>query len=165
MYVNRNLKISVIEDNFQMSEMIKDYLSTKFPASDINVYNTGEDALKGIITEQDIIVLDYHLDSENPKALNGIQILMKLKERFNAPVIFLSSQERADISANTIKYGAYDYIVKNEGAFHRLEIVVNNILGHADVKKNLGTQKFFNTILVVLMIVLVTGFILMRMFS
>ena len=144
--------------------MIRDYLSMKFPASEITVYNTGEEALNGIITEQDVIVLDYHLDSENPKALNGIQILQKLRERYSTPVIFLSSQERADISANTIKYGAYDYIVKNEAAFNRLEIVINNIIGHSDVKKTLGTQKFFNTILVVLMIVLVTGFILMRMF-
>ena len=164
MYVNRNLKITVIEDNKQMSEMIRDYLTTKFAASEITVYNTGEDALNGIITEQDVIVLDYNLDSENTKALNGIQILMKLKDRFKSPVIFLSSQERADISANTIKYGAYDYIVKNEAAFTRLEIVIGNIIGHSDVKKNLGTQKFFNTILVVLVIVLITGFILMRMF-
>src|SRR5689334_12219379 len=114
MYVNRNLKITVVEDNKAMSEMIRDYLSSKFPSSEITVYNTGEDALSGMLTEQDVIVLDYHLDSENAKALNGIQILMKIRDRYKTPVIFLSSQDRADISANTIKYGAYDYIVKNE---------------------------------------------------
>jgi CheY-like chemotaxis protein len=164
MYVNRNLKITVVEDNKAMSEMIRDYLSSKFTSAEITVYNTGEEALNGIITEQDVIVLDYHLDSENSKAMDGLQVLMKLRDRFKTPVIFLSSQERADISANTIKYGAYDYIVKNEAAFTRLEIVISNIIGHSDVKKNLGTQKFFNTILVVLMIVLITGFVLMRMF-
>jgi len=164
MYVNRNLKITVIEDDRAMSEMIRDYISTKFTSAEVTVYNTGEEALNGIITEQDVVVLDYNLDSENVKAQNGLQILAKLKERYNTPVIFLSAQERAEISANTIKYGAYDYIVKNEGAFNRLEIVINNIIGHSDVKKNLGTQKFFNSILVVLMVVLVMGFILMRMF-
>jgi DNA-binding response OmpR family regulator len=164
MYVNRNLKITVIEDDRAMSEMLRDYLTTKFTSAEVTVYNTGEEALNGIITEQDVIVLDYNLDSENVKAQNGLQILTKIRERYNTPVIFLSAQERAEISANTIKYGAYDYIVKNEGAFNRLEIVVNNIIGHSDVKKNLGTQKVFNTILVVLMVVLVVGFILMRMF-
>lgn len=165
MYVNRNLKITVIEDSRAMSEMIRDFLSSKFPSSEISIYSTGEEALNGIITEQDVIVLDYNLDSEKPHALNGIQVLQKIKERYQTPVVFLSAQERADISANTIKYGAYDYIVKNEGAFTRLEIVINNLVGHEDVKKNLGAQKFFNSILVVLMIVLVVGFILMRMFS
>jgi two-component system OmpR family response regulator len=164
MYVNRNLKITVIEDDKAMSEMVRDFLSSKFPASEITVYNTGEEALKGIIAEQDVIVLDYNLDSEKANAQNGIQILTKIKDRFNTPVIFLSAQERAEISANTIKYGAYDYIVKNEAAFNRLEIVINNIIGHSDAKKNLGTQKFFNTILVVLTVVLVIGFILIRMF-
>ncbi len=164
MYLNRNLKIVVIEDNRAMSEMVRDYLSSKFTSSEVSVYNTGEEALNGMIAEPDVIILDYNLDSENSKALNGIQILMKIKDRYKTPVIFLSAQERADISANTIKYGAYDYITKNEAAFTRLEIVINNIIGHSDVKKNLGTQKFFNGILMVLMIALVLGFILMRMF-
>ena len=164
MYVNRNLKITVIEDDRAMSEMIRDYITTKFPSAEVTVYNTGEEALNGIITEQDVVILDYNLDSENIKAQNGLQILTKLRERYKTPVIFLSAQEKAEISANTIKYGAYDYIVKNEAAFNRLEIVINNIIGHSDIKKNLGTQKFFNTILVVLMVVLVVGFILMRMF-
>lgn len=164
MYVNRNLKIVVIEDNKVMSEMVRDYLLSKFSSADVTVFNTGEEALSGMISEPDVIILDYNLDSENINALNGIQILMKIKDRFKTPVIFLSSQERADVSANTIKYGAYDYITKNEAAFTRLEIVINNIVGHADVRKNLGTQKFFNTILVVLMVALVVGFILMRMF-
>lgn len=164
MYVNRNLKIVVIEDNSAMSEMVRDYLTTKFTSAEVTIYKTGEEALNGMIAEPDVIILDYNLDSENANALNGIQILMKIKERYKTPVVFLSSQERADVSANTIKYGAYDYITKNESAFSRLEIVINNIIGHSDVRKNLGTQKFFNTILVVLMIVFVLGFILMRMF-
>lgn len=164
MYVNRNVKIVVIEDNRAMSEMVRDYLMSKFNNAEVIVFNTGEEALNGIISEPDVIILDYNLDSENPNALNGIQILMKIKERYKSPVVFLSSQERADVSANTIKYGAYDYIAKNEAAFTRLEIVINNIIGHSDVRKNLGTQKFFNSILVVLMIVFVLGFILMRMF-
>jgi two-component system OmpR family response regulator len=162
-YLNRNLKISVVEDNKAMSEMIRDYLSSKFTNAEISVYNTGEEALSSIKTEPDVIILDYNLDTENPKALNGIQILMKLKDRFKTPVIFLSAQERADVSANTIKYGAFDYIVKNEAAFNRLEIVINNIMGHTDMKKTLGTQKFFNTILIVLMIILIAGFVLMKM--
>ena len=45
-----------------------------------------------------------------------------------------------------------------------MRVLINNLIGHSDVRKNLGTQKFFNTILVVLMIVLVIGFVMMRMF-
>ncbi|MFN8142804.1 MAG: response regulator [Bacteroidia bacterium] len=69
------------------------------------------------------VVLDYHLDSSDPTAMNGLQVLKKIKEQFpEVPVIFLSGQEKAEIAANTMKYGAYDCVVKNESAFHRLEI-------------------------------------------
>ena len=98
--------------------------------------------------------------------MNGLMVLKKLKEQFpNVPIIFLSSQEKTEIAANTMKYGAYDYIVKNESTFHRLEIILNNIRGQASLKKNLGTQKVFNTILAVLVIALIIGFIVSRMMN
>ncbi len=62
-----------------------------------------------------------------------------------------------------MKFGAYDYIVKNESAFQRLSLVLNNISGHVVVKKNLGTQKFFNAMLLILVIATVLGLIYLRM--
>jgi len=50
-------------------------------------------------------------------------------------------------------------VVKNESAFHRLEILTNNILGHAHLKKNLGAQKFFNRLLALLVLALIVGMI------
>lgn len=164
MYTTRNLKISIIDDDPAMSEMLKDFFAKNFPGSIITAFTSGETALQGIYFEPDVIVLDYHLDSINLEAMNGLQVLKKLKDQFpNVPVIFLSSQEKSEVAANTMKYGAYDYIVKNENAFHRLQILLNNILGQAALKKNLGTQKVFNVVLAILVIALVIGFIAMKM--
>jgi len=164
MYTSQNLKIAIIDDDPAMTEMQKDFFEKKFPGSEITDFSSGEAALKGIYMEPDVIVLDYHLDSTNPDAMNGLMVLKKLKDQFpNVPVIFLSSQEKTEVAANTMKYGAYDYIVKNENAFHRLEILLTNIRGHASLKKNLGTQKIFNTILAILFTALVIGFIIIRM--
>jgi len=166
MYTNQNLKITIVDDDPAMTEMQKDFLSRKFPGSVITTFNSGEAAMKGIYFEPDVIILDCHLDSVDAEAMNGLQVLKKLKEQFaNVPVIFLSSQEKTEIAANTMKYGAYDYIVKNESAFHRLEILINNIRGHADLKKNLGTQKIFNTILAILVLALIVGFIISKMIN
>ncbi len=163
MYTNPNLKITIVDDDSAMTEMLKDFFERKFPGSVITSFNSGETALSGIYFEPDVIVLDYHLDSIDAEAMNGLQVLKKLKDQFpHVPIIFLSSQEKTEIAANTMKYGAYDYIVKNESAFHRLEILLTNIRGQADLKKNLGTQKVFNTILVVLFIALVVGFIISK---
>jgi two-component system, OmpR family, response regulator len=164
MYTNRPLKIVLIDDDPQMREMLKDFFTGKYVSSDVSTYSTGEEAISTLSSEPNLIVLDYHLDSADAVAMNGLQVLKKIKERFpNVPVIFLSGQEKAEVAANTMKYGAYDYIVKNESAFHRLEILINNILGHVELKKNLGTQKFFNTLLGILVAALIIGILVMRM--
>lgn len=164
MYTSQNLKITIIDDDPTMTEMQKDFFARKFPGSVITAFNSGETALSGMYFEPDAIILDYHLDSVSGDAMNGLQVLKKLKDQFpNVPVIFLSSQEKTEVAANTMKYGAYDYIVKNENAFHRLEILLNNIRGHADLKKNLGTQKIFNIVLGILVLALVIGFIISMM--
>lgn len=164
MYTNRTLKITLIDDDMQMREMLQDFFSSKFPMSEVTSYKTGEEALQGIVSEPDLIVLDYNLDSVDKLAMNGLQVLSKLKERYqHAPVIFLSGQDRIEIAANTMKYGAWDYILKNDSAFHRLEININNILGHVDLKKNLGTQRFFNRLLAFIALALIIGMIVIRM--
>jgi DNA-binding NtrC family response regulator len=164
MYTNRTLKIVLIDDDPQMLEMLKDFFVGKYTLSEVITYTTGEEALNRLVTEPNLIILDYHLDSVNSKAMDGMQVLKKLKDRFpNVPVIFLSGQEKAEVAANTMKYGAWDYIVKNESAFHRLEILINNVLGHVDLKKNLGTQKFFNRLLGFLLLALIIGMLIMKM--
>ena len=138
----QELKIAVIDDDPVLCEMVKDILSKKFPGSEISVYSTGESALKEIGIAPDVVVLDYQLDSVKADAMNGIQVLTKLKEAyFDLPVVFLTSQDRMDVAANTIKYGAHDYIVKNETAFQRLEIAIKNIADHRNLKKSYGFQK------------------------
>ena len=163
MYTARNLKIVLIDDDPQMSEMLRDFFDNKFPSSILTSFTTGESALAELFDVPDFIILDYYLDSKNPLAMNGLQILKKLNERFtNVPIVFLSGQEKAEVAANTMKYGAYDYVVKNENAFHRLEILLNNILGQSQLKKNLGTQKFFNILLLILVVGMLIGFIIMK---
>jgi two-component system OmpR family response regulator len=164
MYINRKMNIALVDDDEQMREMLSDFLTEKYPESHIETYSNGEDAIKKITEEPDLLILDYHLDSNDPAAMNGLQILKKIKESYhNLPVIFLSGQEKAEIAANTIKYGAWDYVVKNENAFHRIEILITNITGNVELKKNLGTQKFFNRLLAILLIALIIGFILMKL--
>ncbi|MFI5202110.1 MAG: response regulator, partial [Candidatus Kapaibacterium sp.] len=104
------LTVTVIDDDPAMCEMVRDTIEKTFPGSNIAIFNTGEDALAAISAEPDVAVLDYQLDSIKADAMNGLQILSKLKERYpNLPVVFLTGQDRIEVASNTIKYGAYDY--------------------------------------------------------
>jgi DNA-binding NarL/FixJ family response regulator len=151
---NKPLKVLIIEDNEQMSEMIKDSIIQKFTNAKVSVFNSGETALEQTKSEPDLIICDYQLDSQNSKALNGIQVLGKLKKQFNAPVVFLSAQEKPEVSANIIKYGAYDYVVKNQQSFQRIEIIINNILNSRSQKVNSKSQKTIINLLIGVIILL-----------
>ncbi|MBK6445276.1 MAG: response regulator [Bacteroidetes bacterium] len=160
------LNIIVIEDNMHMSEMIQDFLHMKFSEAKVHVYNTGEEALNASSVHPDLFILDYNLDSHNSKSLNGIQILMKIREKSKTPVIFLSSNDSANIAINTMKYGASDYVVKtSQDAFNRLEIAIKNVLHSMEMEHDLKKQKKFIALLAVVVIVLAVGMIWAKMSS
>ena len=160
MSTDKKFKILVIEDNMQMSEMVSDYLTGKFPDSVISTFKTGEQALAETKTAPDVVILDYYLDIENQKALNGLQILMKIKQLYsNTPVVFLTGQEKPEISANIIKYGAYDYVVKNQQSFVKLEAIINKIRA-TPVKKSTNSKNLIIAIIIILLLALVGMFLM-----
>jgi DNA-binding NtrC family response regulator len=83
-----------------------------------------------------IVVLDFHLNSHLPDAQNGVEVLKRIKEVSPASqVIMLSGQDKLEVAVESMKYGAYDYVVKGETAFSRMENVINNILELSNIKE------------------------------
>ena len=119
--------IFLVDDEPIQNEMLKDYLSERF-LYDIKVFDNGEAALQNMNLEPEIMVLDYHLSASKPGAKNGVEILKEIKDKYPATeVIMLSGQDKIDVAVDSIKYGAYDYVVKGETAFSRMENTMNNV--------------------------------------
>lgn len=119
--------IFLVDDEPIQNEMLKDYLSERF-VYDIRTFDNGEDALKQMHLGPEIVVLDYHLNSHRSDAKNGVEVLKTIKELHpGVQVIMLSGQDKLDIAVDSMKYGAYDYVVKGETAFSRMENVLNNV--------------------------------------
>jgi two-component system OmpR family response regulator len=153
------MKIFVVDDEAFMRDAVSSFLKKKFPQAEISGYTTGEDALHNLFTKPDLIILDYYLDLDDDKAENGIEILKKIKNVLpHIPVILLSGQENPSIAADTIRYGAYDYVVKDDNAYHRLQLIVEKIYGYRTIHKKLWFQRVFNVVLLLLVI----AFILYR---
>lgn len=124
---NNNRYIFLVDDEPIQNEMLKDYISERF-LYDIKIFDNGEDALAGMHLHPEIVVLDYHLNSHKPDAKNGVDILKKIKESYpETQVIMLSGQDTLQVAVDSMKYGAYDYIVKGETAFSRTENALNNV--------------------------------------
>lgn len=112
----------------------------------LKTFSTGEACIKEVFTTSpDIVVLDYYLNSTSKKAMNGIKILSILK-RFNRniQVVMLSSQEKMDIAVNSLKYGASDYVIKNENAFSSIKNSINTMLCDIDVKRSSLNYQVWN---------------------
>jgi len=105
----------------------------------IETYSTGELCIENLSHNPDIIILDYHLDGINKTAMNGIETLKKIKN-FNpdVSVIMLSSQDKIDIAIECMHNRAYDYVVKSETAFVRLQKIISGIFRYKRLEKQLS---------------------------
>lgn len=104
----------------------------------IETFATGELCIPKLSHNPDVIILDYHLDGIDKNAMNGLETLDKIKA-FNSdiPVIMLSSQDKIDVAINCMHHRAYDYVVKNETAFMRLQKIITTIFSYKKMEKAL----------------------------
>jgi DNA-binding NtrC family response regulator len=150
--------IFVVEDNRVYNKLIVSYLKTnKF--TNVLPFYSGEDTINNLYRNPDIIIQDFLLDG-----MNGIEVLKKAKEQNpNIEFIFLSGQDNIDVAINTMKYGAYDYIVKDQMALKKMVNKINKIqsvnkLVKSNKRYRLGVILFFIAIAVIILLVLVFAF-------
>lgn len=105
----------------------------------IETYSTGELCLKNLSRSPDVIILDYHLDGIDKNAMNGMETLDKIKKvNPDIPVVMLSSQDKIDVAINCMHHRAFDYVVKSETAFMRLQKIITTIFRYKKMEKELS---------------------------
>ena len=105
----------------------------------IDTFATGELCLEHLEKNPDVIILDYHLDGIDKNAMNGLETLDKIKViNPDIPVVMLSSQDKIDIAINCMHHRAFDYVVKSETAFIRLQKIITSIFSFKKIEKELN---------------------------
>ena len=104
----------------------------------IETYATGELCMKNLSHNPDVIILDYLLNGIEKNAMNGIETLDKIKT-FNSdiPVVVLSGQDKIEVAINCMHHRAFDYVVKSETAFMRLQKIITTIFSYKKMEKEL----------------------------
>jgi two-component system, OmpR family, response regulator len=127
-------RVFLIDDEPIQNEMLKDYLSERFDYK-FQLFENGEDAIKSMGEHPEIVIIDYHLSAQVPNAKNGVEVLKEIKEKYpEVHAIMVSGQDKIQVAVDSMKYGAYDYIVKGETAFARMENTLNRINQLNDAK-------------------------------
>lgn len=106
---------------------------------DIETYPTGELCLANLSHNPDVVILDYHLDGIDKNAINGMETLDSVKT-FNPEiaVIMLSSQDKIEVAIDCMHHQAFDYVVKSETAFIRLQKIISAFFEFRKMKKELN---------------------------
>jgi len=135
---NEKVKLFLIDDDIVFLKLLEiEFLQhTDFI---IETYATGELCLNYLSHAPNVIILDYQLDGVDKSAMNGIQTLDKIKA-FDAaiPVVMLSSQDKIEVAIDCMHHQAFDYVVKSETAFIRLQKAINSILKQQKMEKELN---------------------------
>ncbi len=136
--MKNKIKLFLVDDDTVFLKLLEIEL-LEHADFDIETYPTGELCIENLGNKPDAIVLDYYLDGIDRDAMNGLETLDKIKA-YNPeiPVVMLSSQDNIDIAINCMHHAAFDYVVKSETAFLRLQKIITTIFEQKKIKKQLN---------------------------
>ena len=135
---NQKIKLFLVDDDavFLKSLEIQFLEHADFA---IETFATGELCLLSISNKPDVIILDYQLDGIEENIMNGLETLDQIKKIDQTiPVIMLSSQDKIDVAVNCMHHQAFDYVVKSETAFFRLQKNITAIFQLKQMEKQLS---------------------------
>jgi two-component system OmpR family response regulator len=132
------IKLFLVDDDavFLKSLKIEFLHHTDFT---VETFATGELCIENLSKNPDVIILDYHLDGIDKNAMNGIETLDKIKAiNPDIPVVMLSSQDKIDVAVSCMHHRAFDYVVKSETAFLRLQKNITAFFHYEKIEKELN---------------------------
>lgn len=131
------IKIFLVDDDAIFLKLLEiEFLEN----ADFNIvtFQKGEHCIENLALNPDVIILDYHLDGIDKSAMNGLATMDIIKEQKpDIPVIILSSQDKIDVAINCMHHKAFDYVVKSETAFLRLQKIISTIFHYRKIEKEL----------------------------
>ena len=152
------IDVVIIDDNKLFKLAVKANLERQFSNKNIkiHVYDLGEKSRERIKRDlPEIVILDYHLDSEVHDAADGIVMLDEIRTMNpDCKVIMLTGDSNIDVVIKSFLLGASDYVVKNELEFEQINHSVQRILDEMHVEKVKKTKVTVKNVLLSIMIVL-----------
>jgi DNA-binding NtrC family response regulator len=134
---SEKIKIFLVDDDAVFLNLLKiEFLEQAVYF--IETYATGELCLQNLSHNPDVIILDYHLDGIDKTAMNGMATLDKIKIISpHIPVVMLSSQDKIEVAIDCMHHRAFDYVVKSETSFLRLQNIITTIFRYKKMEKEL----------------------------
>ena len=94
----------------------------------LEAFEYGEDCLKALDKNPDLIILDYFFVNNDSQVMNGMEVFDKIREaKPDIPVIMLSGQEKGEIVLELARKGIDDYIIKDSKLIENLHNAITEL--------------------------------------
>lgn len=114
----------IVEDDPIFQFILGDHLKKKHNFT-VFSFEDGEKCIDNMLLLPDVVLLDYHLNSKNNQAMNGLEVFKKIKQlNPDVKVIVLSGQDDSEIFLKLIKHGLRDYVMKNDTTLEDLDYLL-----------------------------------------
>jgi DNA-binding NarL/FixJ family response regulator len=134
---HKNIIIFIVDDDPLYLKSLA-FQFNQNPNIKIETFLTGESCIEKLCLKPDVVILDYVLSTPDKDTLDGVQTLMIIKKTIpDTQVIMLSARESIEVATNTLKLGAFDYVIKNQNTFKNLKVGIKKILGIYSKEKEL----------------------------
>jgi DNA-binding NtrC family response regulator len=159
------IKVFLVDDDVVLLRALQSVVAGIDHRIEVSTFSSGEECIQNLKEAPVVVILDYYLDSQLSDAMNGIKVLKKIKQISPATnVIMLSAQSNIDVALDTIKYKAYDYVLKNDEAFIRIKNIIQHILEDRKTTENINNEiAIYRTVNIVIITVLILLFLLSRL--
>lgn len=116
-------KIFIVEDDITYAYIIEGRLN-EMGFTDISLFHNAYDLFKALHENPYLVLLDHDLNDGR----NGIDVLKEIKSlNPSMEVIMFSGQKEMSVAVKSLKFGAHDYIIKNELSFEVLEASIEKL--------------------------------------
>ncbi len=128
------MRILIIEDNEEINDILKEAV-TDSGYEAVQSFSGSEGLLRFSTEDFDMVLLDLMLPG-----IKGEEVLQKIKEKSDIPVLVLSAKTDIEGKVNLLRQGASDYITK--------PFDVREVLARIDLHaKNSGTKNVSNDLI------------------
>jgi len=135
--------IYLVDDDTVFLTLIQSELSSMGEVK-TRTFASGESCLKQMYKNPCMVVLDYELSGEDPDVMNGVEVLKKIKETNpETEVVMISGWDDVTIAVASMKFGAYDYVVKNDSTMININNKAKNIFAKQEIIMKLAQEKVY----------------------
>jgi two-component system OmpR family response regulator len=125
--VDRNKLIYIVDDDPVINMLVTRRLASE--GYMVKSFRYGEECLKELDTNPDLIVLDYYFSGGNNEVMNGMEVYTRITELMpRNHVVVLSGQENGEIVPELARKGIDDYVIKDHNLIDSLIVSVRESL-------------------------------------